>query len=218
MSRPPFVLRRLGGADSRRYFEQIANLHTDLIHGGILPLLGPAFLATLYREIATSRWSSVHAAMQNDTVVGFIAGTLDIWRCMAGFSITGYASLASRVIMRLWRPVIAWKVLDSFAYPFRKSSAADSAPMPMKHRAELLAIAVSPQAQGTGVGKALVLAFEETLRGKISQYSVTTNTVEAQSNAFYSAMGFTSVGEKRHHDLLVKVYSKQLGQSPESDK
>ena len=182
-------------------------------------MLGKDFLTTLYREIARSQWSSVHAAMQNDTVIGFVAGTSDIWRCALGFTIGGYFRLVYRLVTRMWHPQIASKVFDSVAYPFRKSSSADSAtPKPAKHHAELLAIAVAPQAQGIGAGKALVLAFEATLRGKIDHYTVTTNSIEAQSNAFYSALGFTSLGEKPHHDLLIRVYSKQLADLPEPDK
>jgi len=182
-------------------------------------MLGKDFLITLYREIAKSQWGSVHAALQSDTVIGFVAGTSHIWRCAVSFTIGGYFRLVYRLLTRLWHPQIASKVLDSVAYPFRKSSSADSAPpKAAKHNAELLAIAVSPKAQGLGVGKALVLAFETTLRGKTDHYTVTTNSIEAQSNAFYSAMGFTSVGEKRHHDLLIRVYSKQLARSPKSEK
>jgi ribosomal protein S18 acetylase RimI-like enzyme len=201
----------LTGQDSVAFFERIAELHAELIHGGILPLLGTGFLATLYREIAKSRWGSVHVAVQEDEVTGFIVGAEDIWRLSRGFTAGGLARMGMLFLGQVWRPRIASKVLGSLAYPFRASSSPEPSPAPKPNcRAELLSIAVSPRAQGQGVGKALVSAYEETLRGKVEQYTVTTNVEETDSNAFYSALGFERFGQKRHHDLILQVYIKQL--------
>jgi GNAT superfamily N-acetyltransferase len=173
--------------------------------------MGKPFLQELYRQIATSPWGSVHVAIEDDTVIGFIVGTQDIFRCALGFTLSGYLKMAGRLLVGIWRPQIAWKLLDSLAYPFRTSSTSASIDVaPNKHRAELLAIAVSQAAQGKGVGRALVGAYENTLPETVTQYFVTTNTTEVDSNAFYSSMSFQSIGEKRHHDLLIRVYAKQL--------
>ena len=211
MAGDPFVLCRLSRSDSLGVFQQIAALHADLIHGGVLPLLGANFLACLYREIAKSKSGSVHQAVQNGQVIGFIAGTSNVWRCALGFTLFGYLRLTSILAMRIWHPKIMWKVIDSLAYPFRQPTNPEANLTPQgKDRAELLAIAVSPGTQGLGVGRALVSAFEETLRGKTASYFVTTNASEMQSNAFYDALGFKRVGQKRHHDLLLQIYTKQV--------
>lgn len=211
------VLRRLSGSNSPGMYQQIATLHSDLIHGGVLPLLGKDFLICLYREIAKSKWGSMHTAEQNGRVIGFIAGTADVWHCALGFTLFGYLRLTSILALRIWHPQIMRKVIDSLAYPFRKPSIPGPNLAPQsKHRAELLAIAVSPAAQGTGVGRALVRKFEETLRGTTASYFVATNASEGPSNAFYDALGFQRAGQKRHHDLLIQIYTKQVGETMES--
>jgi ribosomal protein S18 acetylase RimI-like enzyme len=207
-----FTVCRLDGRDSSQPFEEIAVLHSNSIHGGVLPLLGRDFLSALYREIAKSRWGSVHIARARDgTLLGFIVGTRDVYRCARGFTAGGYLRILGLLMRRVWSVPIASKLLDSLAYPFRSSSAPASEPIASpKHRAELLAIAVSEAARGQGVGRALVLAYEKTLVGEVAQYLVSTNTTEKESNAFYQAMGFERAGQKRHHDLLIQVYTKQV--------
>jgi ribosomal protein S18 acetylase RimI-like enzyme len=212
MSDDPVLVQRLSALDSEKLFREIAGLHAEQIRGGVLPLLGQRFLAILYREIASSKWGTVHQAMLDGRAVGFIAGTANIWRCAFGFTVRGYLRLASILGLRIWHPDIARKFLDALAYPFREPStpAAENLPRQGKHRAELLAIAVASEAQGRGVGRALVGAFEETLRGNVTSYSVTTNAEDTQSNAFYDAVGFKKSGQKRHHDLLIQIYVKAV--------
>lgn len=214
------VVCRLTGEDSPELFRGIASLHSELIHGGVLPLLGINFLAGLYQEIAKSKWGSVHVVLEQGKVIGFLAGTPNLWRCLSGFSFFGYLRLTMHLMMSAWRPPVLLKVIDSLAYPFRKPAASEcnavqDAASQDKNRAELLAIAVSQAAQGMGVGRGLVCAFESTLLGKVDQYFVTTNTKEIQSNAFYSKLGFTKAGQKRHHDLLIQIYTKRIEVMPE---
>ncbi len=211
MNSSSLIVRRLIGDESPRVYRQIAVLHADLIHGGILPLLGEDFLAVLYRQIAASRWGSVHAARRDGEVIGFAAGARDFGRCALGFSLSSYLRLGFIFLIRMWRPQILRKVFDILAYPFRIVSQPHPAETKSDaHRAELLAIAVSRSAQATGLGRTLVQAFEETLQGKVSHYMVTTNTVEIQSNAFYSALGFAKAGQQRHHELVIQIYTKQV--------
>src|SRR5690349_14439204 len=66
-------VRRAQPADEQEIFDCAAALHLDLIHGGILPLLGKAFLSDLYREIAGAEAGFVGFAMRGTTVIGFIA-------------------------------------------------------------------------------------------------------------------------------------------------
>lgn len=212
MTTSSFIVRRLDGHDSPQLFEQISILHGELIHGGVLPLLGNGFLSVLYREIAKSRWGSVHVALEDESILGFLVGAQDVYRCARSFTPGGYLKLFGLLMTRMWRPAVLSKLFDSLAYPFRSCSTptGTTAAPPPRHRAELLSIAVAKKAQGRGVGKALVRAFEATMLGQVTQYAVTTNASEADSNAFYIAMGFESVGQKRHHDLILQVYTKQL--------
>jgi ribosomal protein S18 acetylase RimI-like enzyme len=211
MTDVPCVVRRVSGSDSMEVFRRIARLHAQRIHGGVLPLLGETFLGTLYREIAKSKHGTVHEAVDHERLLGFIVGTPDISRCALGFTLGGYLRLTAILAGRIWHPEIRRKFFDALMYPVRKPpSPKGNLPVQDKHRAELLAIAVSADAEGRGVGRAMVDAFEDTLPGKIGAYFVTTNADDMNSNAFYRALGFEKAGQKRHHDLLVQIYTKQV--------
>ena len=206
-----WVVRRVDGSDSIEVFRRIARLHAERIHGGVLPLLGETFLALLYREIAKSEHGTVHEAVQDERLLGFIVGTPDIWRCALGFTLSGYLRLAAILSIRIWHPEIRRKFFDALLYPVRKPLLEEGNLRAQdKHRAELLAIAVSANTEGRGIGRAMVDAFENTLRGKAGAYFVTTNANDTKSNAFYSALGFEKDGRKRHHDLLIQIYTKHV--------
>lgn len=55
-------------------------------------------------------------------------------------------------------------------------------------------IAVSPKAQGAGIGRALVLAATSHYRGRVASILVGTQASNAQSLAFYRSLGFSEVG------------------------
>ena len=212
-------VKALTRSDSLEPFQQIADLHIRLIHGGILPQLGERFLTHLYREIAASRHGCVHAAFAGGRVVGFVAGASDIWRCALGFRPGGCMRLGALLVARLWRVGILGRVLDSLAYPLRNARIPDRGAAPLsRHRAELLAIAVAETAQGRGIGRMLVQALEKFLTARVTHYVVSTNVQEKQSNAFYRELGFSPAGRMRHHDLVVQVYVKALGQTANPDR
>ena len=56
----------------------VAKLHAASIDQGFLSTLGPRFLALLYRAIDESPDSVLILAREDDQVVGFVAGTLDM--------------------------------------------------------------------------------------------------------------------------------------------
>lgn len=203
-------LRSIQGDDRPELFERVASLHSDLIHGGILALLGKQFLASLYREIASCRWGSVFVATRDGSIVGFVAGAADIWQCACGLSTRGYLRLGGLFLRRLAKPGVLAKACDAFAYPFRQLQSGSKAVSDGMHRAELLAIAVARDAQRSGVGRMLVGALEDFLKPHAKQYFVSTNIEEAQSNAFYRSLGFAEVGWKKHHGLVLQTYMKRL--------
>lgn len=211
-------VKALVRSDGLEPFRQIAALHIRLIHGGILPELGERFLTNLYREIAASRHGCVHAAFAGGRVVGFVVGASDIWKCALSFRPGGCLRLGALLLTRLWRLSILERVLGSLTYPFRNARVPDRGAAPLSiHRAELLAIAVAETAQGRGIGRLLVQALETFLAAPVTHYFVSTNVQEKQSNAFYRELGFSPAGQMRHHDLVVQLYIKALGQtaSPE---
>jgi GNAT superfamily N-acetyltransferase len=196
-----------GDVDSCR---QAAALHIAEIHFGLLPLLGASFLTRFYLSLADAPEASIWIARDDERVVGFLAGCVNVTevykhvisRC--GLSL-GFAAGAA-----ILRPSVLRRFPAILLYPFRRKRSAAVASR-IDTEAELLAIAVSAHVRGRGVGKALVFAFEDfLLASRVNGYRVATNIEERQSNAFYRALGFQPSGAIVHHDLTLQLYEKAL--------
>jgi len=143
----------------------VARLHAAQISQGFLSLLGPGFLARLYRRILHHPTSFLVVAEGPGRAVGFIAGSTDVaalyrsflWRdgVMAGLG-------AARHLIPRWRRV---------AETLRHGT---SGGVGRGRGAELLAVAVDGPWAGRGIGGDLVAAFleEATARGATAAHVV----------------------------------------------
>lgn len=211
-----YRIERLDGSTSRTLFRQLANLHIDSIHGGILEALGPRFVASLYYQLSERSDVLMYVAFRESRPIGFVAGSGNLRRSLTKIGITGFGALAAAACMNAWRPSLLRKVMQTGGYFVRRTGepkatpGAEGASDPA--RAELLAIAVAKETRGQGVGKSLVTALECEFQNctDADEYFVSTNREEVESNAFYRASGFTLVGERRHHDMMLNIYKKEL--------
>jgi ribosomal protein S18 acetylase RimI-like enzyme len=186
-----------------------------LIHKGVLEALGPEFVATVYRELSRNQGVLLYAAFREAKLVGFLAGSPNVRRSLRAMGMTGAFRIGARALLQVWRPRLFKQMLQSAGYFFHRPKVVEtplSAELPAGDHAELLAIAVGLEMQGQGVGRSLIDAFEHDLRkaGHIRRYFVSTNSQEVGSNAFYQAAGFTLVGQKPHHELVLNVYKKDF--------
>jgi GNAT superfamily N-acetyltransferase len=197
-----------GDAESCR---EAAKLHMAEIHYGLLPFLGPRFLARLYQGLAATPGAPVWLARDQGRVIGFLAGCTDIHVAYRHLMIRHAFSLALAAGSALYRPVVLRKIPALFLYPRCHRPAADASAPSTESGAHLLAIAVTQEAQGRGVGKQLVRCFEDFLSAHgVREYRVATNAEEPASNAFYPALGFQPCGSMRHHALTLRLYKKLL--------
>lgn len=211
-----YRIERVNASTTRGLFQQLAKLHIDSIHGGILEALGPNFVMSLYRQLARGSDVLMFAALQEGRAIGFVTGSSNVRRSLRNIGIAGFGALAVAACASAWQPSLLWKVLRTARYFIRRTdgspagSVADGASEPA--RSELLAIAVAEEARGLGVGTALMTALEQQFQdcANAGEYFVSTNREEIGSNAFYRASGFTLVGLKRHHDLMLNIYKKEL--------
>jgi ribosomal protein S18 acetylase RimI-like enzyme len=212
-----FRIEKIDATTRLELFEELANLHANSIHGGIMEALGPDFLASFYRQLSKGDEVLMYAARRDHKTIGFVAGSVNVMRSLRNIGVIGFAKLAIAGGSNAWQPRLFRAALQTIGYFFRRTEgrivgtskeASDPA------RAELLAIAVAEEARGQGVGKSLVNALEQELQshGRRRGYFVSTNEDEIGSNAFYRATGFTFVGQKRHHDLMLNVYKKDFEQ------
>jgi len=211
-----FRIERLGPASPAERFQQLAKLHVESIHGGIMEALGPRFLASLYHQMSRRSEVLMYAARRDQQTIGFVAATINLMDSLRSIGVIGLVRLALTGAANLLRPRLLKKAFQTAGYFFRGIDSGETARLMEDasdpERSELLAIAVAENARGQGIGTSLVGALERDLqnRSRRHEYFVSTNCDQTGSNAFYRATGFTLVGQKRHHDLMLNVYKKEL--------
>jgi len=194
-------------------FDEVAQIHSLEIHHGTLPKFGNKFLSRLYRELAsisnTGVWIAVNS--QNE-ILGFLAGCANTSHSYLSVIKHAGLPLGLLAIKGLMRPSMLINALSLLTYPFYDPAIKNDSPHPELIKAELLAIAVHPRAQRGGIGKTLVQAFELGLKswGIKDGYCVATNIEEDISNSFYRTMGFKPYYLKKHNNLILQVYQKQI--------
>ena len=204
---------RLSKAHPKVYFTNIAALHIKQIHHGLLPLLGLKTLTRLYYELVISHETGVWAELKSNELVGFISGCADAR--LTYFSVLSRAwplflSLAPEVIVR---PGLLKQMVSVLYYPFvRSSMTRHYSEACSSIKSEILAIAVSMDMEGRGIGGKLVQTFEEELlRWKNKgYYRVATNMLDIKSNYFYRKVGCLPCHQIKHNDLILQVYLKDI--------
>jgi len=163
----------------------VVKVHLSSFQGFFLTFLGRQFLSELYAGIVVDSTGIAFVYREEDRVLGFIAGTSQ----PAGF----YSRLLNR---RWWRfalaslmpilknPLIIPRLLRAFRKPQDVSNQPDTG--------TLMSIAVTPEAQGRGLGQVLVKAFlEEAADRGLKHVDLTTDKNNNDSvNQFYQRMGF----------------------------
>jgi ribosomal protein S18 acetylase RimI-like enzyme len=187
-----------------------AALHIAEIHFGLLPLLGPEFLARVYLSVAGAPAAGVWVARRDGRIVGFVAGCADVGALYKHMLRRDLLSLMGAAGVALGRPAVLRRLPSIALYPLRQRDATGER-QAARSPAELLAIAVSDDSRGRGLGRLLVARFEEFLRAlHVHEYHVATNIEEVDSNAFYRALGFRPVATIPHHALTLQLYEKAL--------
>lgn len=207
------IIQKLDRSSSPFYFREIAKIHINEIQFGFLPLLGQDFLSTLYSEMVSIPKVELWVAEETDRVWGFILGTSDFRSSSLYLLRKKWLILLLMGIRSIFKKDVIKKIPTILLYPFRTNTKnLYSQDFQKKSSAELLSIAISKEVQGKGFGKLLVLTFEKALIqcGYKGYYFVTTNTEDPKSNAFYKKMGFFQCGIKKHNDLVLQVYKKEI--------
>jgi|WetSurMetagenome_2_1015567.scaffolds.fasta_scaffold01171_6 ribosomal protein S18 acetylase RimI-like enzyme len=174
-------IKRMAPAD----VPAVVQVHLDSFPGFFLTFLGPAFLRELYVATLADSSGISFVAEDGEGICGFVAGTAQ----PAGF----YRRLLRRrwwrfalaaVLPVLKRPSIITRLLGAFSMPEQATQ--------QEGRGTLMSIAVLPEAQGNGIGQALVWAFlgAADQRG-LRQVDLTTDRDDNETaNRFYQNLGF----------------------------
>ena len=159
----------------------VAALHADRIGEGFLVTLGPRFLRRLYRRIALSPTAVLLVADSGERIAGFVAAATSTRRLYGEFLArdglpAGLA--AAPAVLRAPRRV--WETL-------RYGNEHDDDLPP----AEILSIAVAADAEGRGIGGALLSGAQQELRQLgAPQARVVTAVGNEAAIAMYERAGF----------------------------
>ncbi len=194
-------VRKASPADSAA----IAAVHLAEIPWGLLSGMGPPFVGAFYRTLLHSPWGFAFLAERDGRPVGFATGVVH-WRRFYQAFVLRNAWLAMRAVCRTILGGGLRRLFETSRY-----AAASSLP-----EAELLSIAVRPEARGTGVADALVHAVlnEFSHRG-VGRVRVTTAGDNRAAVRVYERSGFTLLHRAEiHPGEHAAVYVIALGGRP----
>jgi len=182
----------------------VADLHIRGISTGFISSLGPDFVTQLYCCVAGSRHAFGLVAVQDGVAVGFVAFATNLnrlYRSVIARKGIGFAFILAPRLLSFQR---LKRVIETLFYPSRTKG--DNLP-----RAELLAIAVSPDTQKKGIACRLVReGFEMCRQRGITQLKVLVGADNGPANRLYRKCGFELAEQIKSHGVLSNVYVAQI--------
>ena len=193
-----------------RRSKDVATLHINGIKTGFISTLGLPFVATLYKAISQSPFSTTILDTDGKTVNGFVAGTVST-RAMYKWIFLRYGLLfALQLGLNVFYPRSIKKIIETMLYG-RNTEAASEKKYRTELQAELLSIVVAESARGNGIGRILICKLEEFYRKNgIMAYKVVTSAGDEGSNSFYIACEFEKTTSFFHHGIAMNEYEKRI--------
>ncbi|MBS1715440.1 MAG: GNAT family N-acetyltransferase [Armatimonadetes bacterium] len=192
---------RVGGDGPQGSFVQMAEIHKSEIHEGFLSSLGGPFLTKLYAYLCDTEEAFAFAAMDGESMLGFIVGAMDTGQVYKGFARRGGFSAMAVLVPKLLSPARIKRILETLLYP--KSKQSDDLPEP-----EILNFCVRSTSQGLGVGGALFRALLQEFRARgTGSIRIVTGETQKSAQQFYEAKGSRFVKSiEVHKGTLSRVY------------
>ena len=171
---------------------QAAQLHRQYIASGFLSSLGDRTLGVIYRFIATDSQSVLIIALQDEQVVGFVSGTIDVdkfyKRFMAKNILFGF-----NILPKIFSPKRMKRLIETLLYP-SKNKEQNLPP------AELLSIVVDREFQGQGISQQLYQKLVEFFQAKeVSEFKIIVGAELLPAIHFYRKMGAGKLSEIEVH-------------------
>jgi ribosomal protein S18 acetylase RimI-like enzyme len=173
-------------------------LHLAEIPRGLLSGMGPGFVAAFYRTLVTSDVGFAFLAETGGHPVGYATAVVH-WRRFFQVFVRRNWGLAASVVLRRVFDIRRWRrLVETTRY-------ATAARLP---DAELVSIALRPEARGTGAADALVRhVLQEFARRGIREVRVTTAASNAAAARVYERTGFHLLGDEEiHQGETARVY------------
>jgi ribosomal protein S18 acetylase RimI-like enzyme len=187
----------------REHVPAVAALHHQAL-GGLISLLGPAAIASVYRGYLASPRCTGWVAEIDGVVRGFVLGSIDpdgMRRDALRANLTGIACGVARGVLQ--RPRLARHVLADI-----RGGDADAFD---PRTPELTYLAVAGDARGTGVGSDLLRAFDAALRRVgATRYEFSVEASNQTALRFYEARGLRRLSSYRRFDTVCYRYALEI--------
>lgn len=171
---------------TQEHVDAVVDIHLRSFEGFFSSFLGKEFLALEYREVVTSPLGAGFVFFEDSKMVGFVCGMTEPGQFFSTFMKKNLVKLGWISLKKMIRrPKIIPKMVRSVFYPGKNPADPGVA--------GLFSIAVLPENRVKGVGKILVQAFLEEMKGRgMHEVYLSTDKVANESvNEFYIRLGFT---------------------------
>lgn len=168
--------------------DKVVKIHLSSFSGFFLSFLGPRFLTSLYAYFLSSPGGVGYVAVDNSQVVGFVCGSMKPLGFYRRFFLKKWREIIFSILLSIIRnPSIAPRLLWRLVTPPQASTEPGTA--------TLMSIAVLPEYQNKGIGKALIQEFlNEMKKCGMRHVNLTTDRDNNDAvNSFYQRMGFQLV-------------------------
>ena len=185
---------------SERY-RQVARLHVRCLDQGFLATLGEGFLSLMYEAMDRAAGVTLITEEREGRVVGFITGGTGmgpIYKRMLRSPLRLGLALAPA----LGRPAKVRRILEILRYS-GDANLPEGVP-----DAELLSLAVAPEARGSGVADRLYRKLVDDFQARgVDAFRIIVGDTLAPAHRFYQRMGATVAGTVHVHEgEASKVY------------
>jgi ribosomal protein S18 acetylase RimI-like enzyme len=172
-------------ATQQQDLDNVVELHLKSFRGFFLSFLGPAFLKEFYGGILRDATGIHYLVEIEGNIQGFVAGTTQpagFYRRLLAQRWWAFGLAALPAVLK--NPRIVPRISRAFQKSEENASLMDTA--------TLMSIAVLPESQGSGIGKALVEAFlVDAQRSGCRFVNLTTDAINNDAvNVFYQRQGF----------------------------
>ena len=172
---------------------QVVGIHLRSFPGFFLSFLGPSFLKQFYSNMVESQYGLALVICRQEEVVGFACGSRRISGFYRDLIRTRWLQLSlASVPSIVRRPSTALRLLKATTTKPKEAQAGEEP-------GELSSIAVRPDKEGAGLGRALLAVFVQKMRSLgIAGLTLSTDRDNNDRvNAFYLRSGFTLAGTDR---------------------
>lgn len=191
-------------------WREAANLIAEAIPNTVISKLGTKFNRIFYESIAENQYSCAYAAHgQSGKLLGIIIGTTDRPHVYSAAIKNNLFRLILATNLRLLRPAVVGYLAKGILGKFGHKNSQSTYSRPV---AELLVIAVQPQARGSRIAAALLERMEEFMKMAHLEgpYVILTEKTNERANKFYEKIAARFVGTTLHHGREINEWHKYL--------